>query len=272
MLTNIAQWDNLPHSLNWNEKVAYLAHQFLSMEQTACPLTHRFERGLYIRELRIPAKTLIIGNVHRHGHVCQLLQGDLLLIHRDGHREGFHAPSQILTEPGYQMVVYAVTDALAQTVHPNPTEERDIEKLEADIFETKENLVRLGAQVKERLLYAQMLKDHGINEEALRPLIEDESDQIPFPGEYPVYVGPSDLHGLGIIAAEPIAAGSCIAPARIAGKRTPAGRYANHGSKPNAQMKRSELGDIELISLTDISPGAEILVDYRHAFEIGRQS
>ena len=93
MLTSIVpQWDQLPQHLNWNEKLAYLTHQFLTMEQTGCPLTHRFEQGLYIREIRIPAETLIIGRIHRHGHVCQLLEGDLVLIHREGAREGFRAP------------------------------------------------------------------------------------------------------------------------------------------------------------------------------------
>ena len=152
MLTSIVpQWDQLPEHLSWNEKVAYLAYQFQTMAQTDCPLMHRFEQGLYIREMRIPADTLFIGRIHRHGHVCQLLEGDVMLIHRDGIREGFHAPSQILTQPGYQMVAYALTDVRAQTVHPNPTDERDIEKLTADIFESLHSFKELGATLHRRL-------------------------------------------------------------------------------------------------------------------------
>jgi hypothetical protein len=265
----IPPWDQLP-ALPWKEKLAYLTLQFSRMEQAECQLTHKFEQGLYIRELRMPAGTLLIGRVHRYGHVCQLLEGDLILIHCKGVREGFKAPSQILTEPGYQMVVYAATDALARTVHPNPREERDIQRLEDDIFESKEDLLRLGQQVEERVLYERMMIDMGIDEEALRPMIEDESDQIEFPEHYPVCVGESPLHGRGVIATDRIVAGSRIAPARIGNKRTPAGRYTNHGSNPNAQMKRSDSGDIELVSISDIAPGAEILVDYRHAFQVGK--
>jgi len=148
MPTNIVPpWDQLPDNLTWKEKVAYLAHQFLTMEQTACPVTHRFEQGLYIREMRIPAETLFIGRVHRHGHVCQLLEGSVILIHNEDHREAFKAPSEIMTRPGYQMVVYAVTDVLAQTIHPNPNNERDHAKLEADIFETVESVKDLGSRV-----------------------------------------------------------------------------------------------------------------------------
>jgi hypothetical protein len=149
---SIPAWDHLPGSLTWDEKVAYLAHQFTKLDQTECPLTHSFEKGLYIREIRIPAGSLIVGAVHRHGHVCQLLEGDLILIHRGGVREGFHAPSQLLTEPGYQMVVYAVTDALARTIHPNPTEDRDVARLEAEFFESPQGLIERGANVAQGLL------------------------------------------------------------------------------------------------------------------------
>lgn len=102
--------------------------------------------------MTIPAETLFIGRVHRHGHVCQLLEGSVILIHSESHREAFQAPSEIMTKPGYQMVVYAVTDVRAQTVHPNPEGERDYSKLEADIFETVDSIRELGAR-----LYAQRL-------------------------------------------------------------------------------------------------------------------
>jgi hypothetical protein len=149
--TVIPQLDGLP-DLSWKEKLAYLTHQFLSMEQKACPLTHRFEQGLYIREIRIPAGTLLIGAVHRHGHVSQLLEGSLILVHPQGHREAFQAPSQILSLPGYQMVVYALTDVLAQTIHPNPTGERTVDILEADIFESAGSVKALGEHLHQSLL------------------------------------------------------------------------------------------------------------------------
>jgi hypothetical protein len=147
----IPQWDQLP-GLTWTEKVAYLTHQFLTMEQTECPLQHQFEKGLYIREIRIPADVLIVGRIHRHGHVCQLLEGSLVLIHREGHQEAFQAPSEILTLPGYQMVLYTATPVVARTIHPNPTDSRDISMLEADIFESAESVKELGAALHREVL------------------------------------------------------------------------------------------------------------------------
>lgn len=147
----VPKWDELPQ-LTWREKVAYLTHQFLSAEQKECLLTHRFEGDLYIREIHIPADTLLIGGVHRHGHVNQLMKGSLILIHPQGHREAFAAPSQILTLPGYQMVLYSVTDVIARTVHPNQNHEMDVEVLAADIFESPESVKALGAELHRQRL------------------------------------------------------------------------------------------------------------------------
>jgi hypothetical protein len=142
----IPMWDQLP-DLSWREKIAFVTHQMLTMEQTDCPLTHKFDGQLYIREIRLPKGTLLTGRVHRHGHVCQLLEGTVTLVHQQGARETFQAPSEIMTLPGYQMVVYALEDSLARTIHPNPTNERDIDKLEADIFEPAEATLLLGKQL-----------------------------------------------------------------------------------------------------------------------------
>jgi len=147
----IPQWDQLP-GLTWTEKVAALTDQFLTLEQTQCPLKHLFEGNLYIREIRIPVGTLLTGRVHRHGHVCQLLEGSVVLVQRDGSRDAFQAPSEIVTLPGYQMVVYAVDDVIARTIHPNPTGERDIATLEADIFESAESVKELGAALNQQRL------------------------------------------------------------------------------------------------------------------------
>jgi SET domain-containing protein len=65
--------------------------------------------------------------------------------------------------------------------------------------------------------------------------------------------------------------GQIIAPARIAGKRTPAGRYVNHSMNPNCKYIADENGDIYLVSLRDIDGckgggcGEELTVDYRQA-------
>lgn len=121
------------------------------MEQTECPVTHRFEQNLYVRDIRIPAGSLFIGRAHRHGHVCQLLEGSVIHITENG-RGIVEAPFEMMTTPGYHVVLYALTDVLGRTVHPNPSNSRDIAALEAEFAEPVEELKALGEQVQRRLL------------------------------------------------------------------------------------------------------------------------
>jgi hypothetical protein len=100
----------------------------------------------------------------------------------------------------------------------------------------------------------------------IRKLYEDIRDQIPFPQEVRVTTGKSSVDGIGLFAKEAIARGEIIAHARIAGRRTPAGRYTNHSDQPNAKMVRHD-DDILLVACADIDKSAEVLVDYRQAWQ-----
>ena len=138
----------------FKEKVAVLATEFLEQPQVSCPLTHIFERGFYIREIAIPADTLFIGRPHRHGHKCELVKGELLHVTPYGRLER-QAPFALVTLPGYQVVIYAITDVIGRTYHPD-SGERDTDKLEAEIFESVESVKELGLKVQHRLLEAQI--------------------------------------------------------------------------------------------------------------------
>lgn len=147
--TALQLWEQLP-SLNWEEKVAYLTYRFSTLPQTGTPVEHVFEPGVYVREMRIPAGTLFIGRAHRHGHLCQLVSGTMELIFPQ-HVATYSAPDFLNTLPGCHMVLHAVTDVVGRTIHPNPHESRDVEALEADIFESVEALAARGAAIQERL-------------------------------------------------------------------------------------------------------------------------
>ncbi len=51
------------------------------------------------------------------------------------------------TKPGFHAVVYALTDIVARSVHPNPEDCRDIDALEAKWFGTSEDVIARGAQI-----------------------------------------------------------------------------------------------------------------------------
>jgi hypothetical protein len=146
----IPVWDQYPQ-LNWNEKVALLTHRFMQLDQVETGIQHLFEDHDYIREVRIPAGTLIVGRVHKLGHEMQLVEGTVLLIGPDGFRVGKQAPDSVQTGPGFQCVCFTLSNVIARTVHPNPNDSRDIAALEAEIFESPESLLELGSQVERRL-------------------------------------------------------------------------------------------------------------------------
>ena len=143
--------DSLPVTLSWKEKVAYVAAQLLNGPHDAlAPVEHIFENCLYIRKLRIPAHRLFIGRAHLLGHECALLSGSIIVL-AEGYQQRMDAPQAMLTTPGFHMIVYTLTDIVAQTAHPNPTNSCDWEALEAQIFEPAEVLAKLGRDVRRRL-------------------------------------------------------------------------------------------------------------------------
>jgi hypothetical protein len=142
--------DGLPQEMPWKYKLAYLAHMFHKVEQTACPVKHMFDGDRYIREMLIPAGTTFIGRPHINGHLVQLVSGDVLAITEEGSGE-VKAPFEFHSTPGYQAVFYAVTDVVGRTVHPNPDGLTDWKDLEDRDFEPAAPMLERGRMVAEKL-------------------------------------------------------------------------------------------------------------------------
>ena len=260
-MNDVVQWDQVPDRLTWKEKVAYVAYQISLMPQVEAPVEHIFAPGVYIREMKIPAGTMFVGRAHRYGHLCQLVKGSIIMITPNG-KVRLDAPAQIHTIPGYHMVLYSITDIIGRTVHPNVAECTDTKGMEDDIFESAQEVLDLGA----RLHYRQMFIERGVNEEALRPVFEDNSDLINFDRNYGVQVLDSRIHGMGLIACKDFAPGDKIAPAMRNYRRTPAGRYTNHSFQPNSKLV-GEQELMDLVATEGIYEGEEITVDYRILYD-----
>jgi hypothetical protein len=141
----IPAWDTLP-DLSWRDKVSYLTHLSLQTEQIPAPVSHMFDSGNYIREMRLPKGSLLTGNEHLLGHEMQLIEGSVIVAAPDGKFE-FHAWANMHTRPGFHAVVYALTDIVARSVHPNPEECRDIDALEAKWFGDAKDVIARGSEI-----------------------------------------------------------------------------------------------------------------------------
>lgn len=254
----------------------------LALPQVECPVVHHFGPGVYIREVTIPSGTIALGHCHRHSHMNIMLAGKLALLCDDGQIRILTAPMMLESAPG-QKLAYAIETTVWQNVYA--TEERDIERLEEQLFEKSEIwkahaadvwALEYAARQEDREDFAEMASEIGLEPSLIRSLSEDESDQIPFPKgtAQKLTQRPSALEGVGMFASAPIEQWEIIAPARLRGKRTPAGRFVNHSKNPNAFFVKDDRDDIHLVALRRIrgcmggDSGEEITVDYRQAIGV----
>jgi hypothetical protein len=93
------------------------------------PLKHWLAPGIYAREIHLPGGTVVVGKIHRHRHLNIISQGSITCYTEFG-LETHTAPASFISEPGTKRVVLTHEDAIWTTIHPNPTNETDISKLE----------------------------------------------------------------------------------------------------------------------------------------------
>jgi len=96
------------------------------------PLKHTFADGIYIRQMDMKADSMVVGAIHNHLHVWFLLTGRLAVITEDTTEE-FISPCYVLATPGSKRVIYAMEDSIFVNVHKNPSNIKDIKKLEDEI-------------------------------------------------------------------------------------------------------------------------------------------
>jgi len=117
----------------FKDKVSEVGRCLSKLQQTQCPVTHRFAPGVYLREIFMPADTVVIGKVHKTEHFNVLIKGACLIVHDDGRREELRAPMTFVSGAGVQKVLYITEDMIWQTIHVTP--ETDMAKLEEMIVE-----------------------------------------------------------------------------------------------------------------------------------------
>lgn len=97
---------------------------------TDCPLQHSFIDGVYVRTIFIPAGTTIIGKIHKHQHANVLSQGEVLVYTEAGGVEHLKGPLTMVSPAGCKRAVQALTDTTWTTIHSNPDDETDLDKIE----------------------------------------------------------------------------------------------------------------------------------------------
>ena len=253
----------------------------LALPQADCPVVHHFGPGIYVREVLMPAG-FVVGHRQRTEHLNVMLTGVVDMIDDVGNLKRLVAPL-IFTAPPGRKVGFVLEPVRWQNIYA--TSETDIDTLEAMFLDksplwTESDKARhewhSSLRQSDRDDFVSFLAEDGRTAEEVRATSIDDSDQIPMPdGSAPGFtVRPSPIEGLGAFLTIPAAEGQTLAPARLNGKRTPAGRFVNHSGNPNARFVKAQNGDVYLVAKRAIagcvggSQGEEITVDYRHSHEV----
>lgn len=120
--------------LTEREKVERLEAVLQQFPQVECPVSHHFGPGVYMRTMLVPAGTIATGAVHKTAHTT-IIAGHCLLTTSDGPREflGYHVIDSL---PGAKRAITAIETTVVTTVHLNPDDERDLDKLVARLTDT----------------------------------------------------------------------------------------------------------------------------------------
>lgn len=99
--------------------------------QIEIPIAHHFSKGIYAREMQMPAGALLVGKIHKHENLSILSAGEVSVLSQDGIMR-FKAPYTFVATAGAKRVIYAHSDAVWTVIHG--TDEKDVEKIEEEFI------------------------------------------------------------------------------------------------------------------------------------------
>ncbi len=122
-------------------------------EQRECPLKHTFAPGTYIREILLPADTLIVGKIHKHAHGNIVVRGRCTVVTEFGRKtvDATNGPVTFVSEAGAKRALYVHEETVWITIHQ--TNLTDLAAIEREIIApTYEELDAFMARECERLV------------------------------------------------------------------------------------------------------------------------
>lgn len=124
--------DQLVANKNWKDQLQNLISVMGELEQTPCPLKHYFLPGTYIREIFMPAGTVVVGKIHKTEHFNIIQKGKVGICQVEGPMI-LEGPCTFTSKAGVQKTLFIIEDTVWSTVHL--TDLRDLETLEAALIE-----------------------------------------------------------------------------------------------------------------------------------------
>jgi hypothetical protein len=108
-----------------------------------------FSKGVYARELHIPAGTVLTGKVHKYENLNILSKGEMSVHMEDGSVLRVCAPYTVVSPPGTRRAAFAHSDCVWTTIHG--TDEKDVEVIEKLFVAASPADYRLFVQEQQRI-------------------------------------------------------------------------------------------------------------------------
>jgi hypothetical protein len=110
-----------------SNKVDALVREMSALPQVDCPVQHFFGPSIYIREVVMPAGTVVVGKYHKEDHLCNMIEGRMVVVGEDGEQREVVAPAVFMAKKG-RKTAYIIETVRFQNIFS--TDETDVEKLE----------------------------------------------------------------------------------------------------------------------------------------------
>ena len=143
-------------------------------EPVHCLTTHRFTDGMYIREIFMPAGSLITSKVHKTEHPYIVSYGKVAVSIDGDDWDEITAPYTGITKPGTRRVLYIIEDCIWTTFHRVDDMKSEYNDLNDD---EKENIVK---EIEEKILepHINYLTGTDIKTEYLKALEETKKIEL----------------------------------------------------------------------------------------------
>lgn len=146
MSSNVFTVDPVRDPAPARARVQGIEDELARLPQVECLVRHLFARGMYIREMTIPAGTLATGAVHKTEHLTMIVKGRVTIFSESGERE-YTAPATLVSRAGSKKAALAHEDTVLITMHN--TFETDVNKLVTELTESRPEDLLGGCENKQ---------------------------------------------------------------------------------------------------------------------------
>lgn len=241
-----------------SEGVESLENEALLHEQVDLSLKEMLIGELYVREITIPAGTMLSSKVWLGSYVDIMISGKIAVMTPDGITQ-LSGYNLLRGKKSRKRCGYAYEETKWVTVHKTSCLNLDgiEDKMTVDTVEQSKRVINAIS----RHSYSALIKSLGVDERELHNAVTDVSTHATVEC-HNTYVAESAISASGLFSRKDFTRGDFISYAAVDGIRTNTGRYCNHSPAPNCKFIFKDGNNAIMIALDDIYENDELTVDY----------